>query len=174
MWKQTPAPPRPAGGSANACRVAYIAPPTPYSVHPVETLTVWMKLQGQVRRRKPRRISVSNRRGTVTVPGGGDRPYFKLSIAQLEALFDQAQADLIALRALEYELGYRTTDRATKLRSRVAGLVATLSIRQVSAAGGGESRIGPLASPGAVVVAFPKIPIREQLSPTAQKQEEAG
>jgi hypothetical protein len=54
----------------------------------------------------------------VGVPGGMDRPYLKSSISQLEALFDQAQSDVEALRALDHELGHRTTDRANSHRGR--------------------------------------------------------
>jgi hypothetical protein len=68
------------------------------------------------------------------MPGGMDRPYLKSSISHLEALFDQAQSDIESLRALDHELGHRTTDRATRLRSKVVGLLAPLSVTQVSAA----------------------------------------
>lgn len=105
-------------------------------------------------------VSTSPRNGsrwsTVIMPGGMDRPYLKSSISQLEALFDQVQSDVEALRALDHELSHRTTDRATKLRSRVADLLARLSVRQVSAAVAGGSRIGSPAIPTAAVIAFPK------------------
>ena len=104
------------------------------------------------------------------MPGGVDRSYFKSSISQLEALFDRAQSDLVILRALDHELGYRKTDRATKLQSRVATRVATLSVKQVNAAVSGGSSIGLPAASTAAVIAFPNAPIRDQPSPQPQEK----
>jgi hypothetical protein len=111
-----------------------------------------------------------SRRSTVNMPGRVDRPYFKSSISQLEALSDQAQSNLVTLRALDHELGYRTTDRATKLKARVADRIATLSVRQVSAAVGGGSAISLPVASTAAVIAFPKAPIRDQPSPQPQEK----
>jgi len=104
------------------------------------------------------------------MPRGVDRSYFKSSISQLEALFDRAQSDLVILRALDHELGYRKTDRATKLQSRVATRVATLSVKQVNAAVSGGSSIGLPAASTAAVIAFPNAPIRDQPSPQPQEK----
>ena len=52
--------------------------------------------------------------------GKEERPYFKSSISQLERLFEQLKTNPDSLKFLDYELGFRTTNRAAKLRSRVA------------------------------------------------------
>src|SRR6266481_5423027 len=103
------------------------------------------------------------------MPIEADRPYLKNSIVQLEALLDQAQSSIESLHALDHELSHRGTARAAKLRSRVADLLATLPVGQMSAVVGGGSRIGSSAA----VIAFPRSPIREQLSQPMQKQKKA-
>jgi hypothetical protein len=55
----------------------------------------------------------------MKVPQASDRPYFKSSIAELEALFKRAGYDLKILQALDRELGFRSSDRAQKLRPLV-------------------------------------------------------
>lgn len=50
-----------------------------------------------------------------------DRPYFKHTIVQLETLFETLQHDQAALDLLDHELSFRTTDKAAKLRTRIAG-----------------------------------------------------
>ena len=52
--------------------------------------------------------------------GKEERPYFKSSISQLERLFEQLRTNPDSLKFLDYELSFRTTNRAAKLRSRVA------------------------------------------------------
>ena len=52
-----------------------------------------------------------------------ERPYFENSISQLEELFEQLKADPNSLRALDFELSFRTTNRAAKLRSKVAAIL---------------------------------------------------
>lgn len=49
-----------------------------------------------------------------------DRPYFKHTIVQLETLFEALQHDRAALDLLDHELSFRTTDKAAKLRARIA------------------------------------------------------
>jgi hypothetical protein len=43
------------------------------------------------------------------MPLEADRPYFKNSILQLEALFDQAESNIESLHALGHELSHRAT-----------------------------------------------------------------
>ena len=52
--------------------------------------------------------------------GKEERPYFKSSISQLETLFEQLKTNPDSLKVLDYELSFRTTNRAAKLRSRIA------------------------------------------------------
>jgi hypothetical protein len=70
-----------------------------------------------------------------------ERPYFENSISQLEELFEQLKADPNSLRALDFELSFRTTNRAAKLRSKVAAILAAISIKPDTAvvADGGTS-----------------------------------
>jgi hypothetical protein len=107
------------------------------------------------------------------MPGEAVRPHFKSSILQLEALFDQAQSNTETLQALDHELGYRTTARAGKLRSKVSDLLATLSMRHLNAAVGDRSSVGAPATSTAAVIAFPKSPIREQPAQPPPKREKA-
>lgn len=65
-----------------------------------------------------------------------ERPYFNYSISQLEELFER-KADPDFLKALDFELSLRTTNRAAKLRSRVAQVLQTLSIKPENAVGAG-------------------------------------
>ena len=106
------------------------------------------------------------------MPGEVGQPYFKSSILELEALFDQGQTHVDTLRTLEHELSYRTTARATKLRSKVSELIAALSVRQMkTAVGGGTGNSQPNST--AAVIAFPKSPARDQLPPPTQKHDRA-
>ncbi len=84
---------------------------------------------------------------------GAKRPYFQNSIMQLEAVFDSAQANASMLGSLDYELSFRATERAVKLRANVADALAAISARQV-AVGGASALAGPTAS----VIAFPVTP----------------
>jgi hypothetical protein len=63
-----------------------------------------------------------------------ERPYFKSSISQLETLFEQLKANPDSLKVLDYELSFRTTNRAAKLRLRIAEVLVTVSFKQVNAA----------------------------------------
>jgi multidrug resistance efflux pump len=49
-----------------------------------------------------------------------NRRYFRSSIHELESLFEHRKDDSSVLDALEHELAHRTTERAAKLRRRVA------------------------------------------------------
>jgi hypothetical protein len=60
------------------------------------------------------------------MPRSSDRPYGKNSISELEAIFRRAKADVVVLRKLDHELGYRATRRALRLRSVVVAAHATL------------------------------------------------
>jgi hypothetical protein len=102
------------------------------------------------------------------MPGEAERPHFKRSILQLEALFDQARTSIETLQVLDHELSYRTTARAGKLRSNVSDLIEALSM---NAAIGGGLGAGSPATPTAAMIAFPKNAIREQPSQPARKQE---
>ena len=57
-----------------------------------------------------------------------DRPYMHHRIAQLEAILERADGDKAVLRSLAHELSLRKTDRATKLRAKIAD-----RLRQVAA-----------------------------------------
>lgn len=70
--------------------------------------------------------------------GRAARPYFKHSITELEALFDQAQSDIKTLQILGHELGYRDTNRAARLRTRVTDSLAALTVDLPHAAPGGS------------------------------------
>lgn len=48
------------------------------------------------------------------------RPYFKYSLADLEALFTASGADPRTLERIRRELQHRDTDRAARLRKKVA------------------------------------------------------
>lgn len=61
---------------------------------------------------------------------GEKRPYLKHSVAQLEALFEQGRQDQKLLSALERELRFRSTERATRLRRQVA---AALKVEALNA-----------------------------------------
>lgn len=73
------------------------------------------------------------------MPTGGPRPYFNHRIDLLEALFEKSQLDAAILGALERELKQRSTDRAVKLRLRVAEAMKTISARQPTSAMAGHS-----------------------------------
>lgn len=88
---------------------------------------------------------------------GGDRPYFKYSITQLEELFERNRSDTAVLSVLAHELANRSTDRAARLRLRVEEAANATSQRHVNVAGG-ES-ISSAAKPNASVIAFPKKPM---------------
>jgi len=64
-----------------------------------------------------------------------ERPYFDSSISQLETLFERLKTNPDSLKVLDYELKLRTTNRAVKLRSRIADAVAAVSFKPVNAAG---------------------------------------
>jgi hypothetical protein len=64
-----------------------------------------------------------------------ERPYFKSSISQLETLFEQLKANPESLKVLDHELSFRATNRAAKLRSRVAEVMAAVSFKRVKAVG---------------------------------------
>jgi hypothetical protein len=64
-----------------------------------------------------------------------ERPYFNYSILQLEELFERLKEDPDFLKALDFELSLRTTNRAAKLRSRVREVPQTLSIKLGNAVG---------------------------------------
>jgi hypothetical protein len=55
------------------------------------------------------------------------RPYFKSSISQLETLFEQLKTNPDSLKVLNYELSFRTTNRAAKLRLRIAEVLAAVA-----------------------------------------------
>jgi hypothetical protein len=63
------------------------------------------------------------------MPSWSDRPYRRSSISQLESLFRGAKGDTEALRTLDNELGHRTTERASRLRSMVAEGLAALRVK---------------------------------------------
>jgi hypothetical protein len=71
--------------------------------------------------------------------GGSERPYFQTSIVQLEAMFDQDRSNIQTLGALDHELSFRTTERAAKLRAKVAGELTAVSVRQVAVGSVGTS-----------------------------------
>ena len=98
-----------------------------------------------------------------------ERPYFEYSISQLEELFELVKSDSIPLKALDFELSFRTTNRAAKLRSRVAEALAAISIKRGRAAGadGDTSSAGHSTS----AVAFPED--RGSRTNLTQKQSEA-
>jgi hypothetical protein len=54
-----------------------------------------------------------------------DRPYFRHSISELEALFTNSQTERQVLHALDRELSHRATDRAARLRADVSNALAT-------------------------------------------------
>lgn len=66
-------------------------------------------------------ITVSAFSDIGAVPPASNRPYFQVSIAQLESLFDQAGGDIGRLQALADELDHRESKRAASLRDHVAG-----------------------------------------------------
>ena len=102
--------------------------------------------------------------------GRAERPYFKHSISQLEGLFEQIRSDQRILHILNHELSFRTTDRAAKLRVRVADAAAAVSIKQVDVAGVGRVRTS--ADRPASVITFPKSPNRQSVP--VQKQPEVS
>ena len=59
-----------------------------------------------------------------------DRPYFRHSISELEALFSRSRMDRHALHALDHELRCRATDRAARLRAHVSNALATLATKE--------------------------------------------
>lgn len=65
---------------------------------------------------------------------GVERPYFQLSILQLEALFEQSQSDLRVLAVLVHELQFRTMPRAGKLRAKVTEALVAASTNRTNAA----------------------------------------
>lgn len=91
--------------------------------------------------------------------GGEGRPYFKHSISQLESVFEQGQSDPRILGILAHELEFRATDRAVRLRARVAELMAAVSIKRVNIVG--ASGAVPSADYTASIIAFPKSPGRQ-------------
>jgi hypothetical protein len=62
-----------------------------------------------------------------------ERPYFKSSISQLETLFEQLKTNPDSLKILDYELSFRTTNRAAELRLRIAEVLAAVSFKRVNA-----------------------------------------
>lgn len=71
------------------------------------------------------------------------RPYFKSSISQLEALLERSQTDIRVLQALNLELSHRKTNRAVKLRSRVANLLEAFSDKLAKEESGDSSDYRP-------------------------------
>ncbi|MEO4002117.1 hypothetical protein [Mesorhizobium sp. CAU 1732] len=85
---------------------------------------------------------------------GGDRPYFKYSIVQLEELFERSGGDVVILKALGRELAdHRGTDRAARLLEKVKLTLSATRQRRVNAADEFVESPPPL---GAKVIAFPK------------------
>lgn len=109
--------------------------------------------------------------------GGVERPYFQLSILQLEALFGQSQSDLRVLAVLVHELQFRTMPRAGKLRAKVTEALVAASIKPTNAAdpgrqltpvreqSGSSTRIP--ASPPTDLGALPSLPIPESTNEPA-------
>ncbi|HEY4171409.1 MAG TPA: hypothetical protein VGM42_00160, partial [Rhodopila sp.] len=64
--------------------------------------------------------------------GGSERPYFQASIVQLEAMFDRNQSDIQTIEALDNELSFRIAERAARLRAKVAGELAAVSVRRAA------------------------------------------
>ena len=64
-----------------------------------------------------------------------ERPYFNSSISELERLFEQLKTNPDSLKVLDYELKFRTRNRAAKLRSRIAEVVAAVSFKPLDAVG---------------------------------------
>ena len=102
------------------------------------------------------------------MPSEANRPYFNSSILQIEALFDEGQTSVETLEALDYELSYRTTARAGRLRSKISDLIATRSIKPANRAVDIGSSIGSPATPTKMVETFPN---SEQPPQSAQRQE---
>lgn len=88
--------------------------------------------------------------------GAVERPHFQLSISRLEALFEQSQSDPRALAILAYELQFRTTPRAAKLRAKVTEVLAVTSTKR-----GNETDANPSPGDPAPVISFPKDPSRQ-------------
>jgi hypothetical protein len=57
---------------------------------------------------------------------GGERPYSKLTIGQLEGMFANRRMDSAFLRTIDRELGFRETDRDRRLRVRVGKSLAAM------------------------------------------------
>ncbi len=55
------------------------------------------------------------------------RPYFKHGIEQLQALVTTSRGDLKALKAIQYELGFRDRPKARALKSEVDDLLRRLA-----------------------------------------------
>lgn len=77
---------------------------------------------------------------------GAERPHFQTSIVQLEAMFDQGRSDVHTLQALDHELSFRTTDRAARLRAKVAYELSAVSVTPVAvgAADGSSTELDEL------------------------------
>lgn len=86
------------------------------------------------------------------------RPYLQLGIEALENIFDNHSEDASTLRQLQRELAHRSTDRANRLKARVASaLLASLPSDLVKAgadhtknSGGVRSNGNPQAQDGAI------------------------
>lgn len=80
------------------------------------------------------------------------RPYFKHSVLQLEAMFDQLPDEQV-LRALDRELGYRETNRAAALRAKVSDALSSMQAVRVNVTSGGGSSAPtqPLATPASII-----------------------
>ncbi len=96
----------------------------------------------------------------------GDRPYFRHSIEQLEELFETSQQDSAVLAALAHELEKRSTERASKLRSRVVKAKDTLATKQVN--GVGSRNASEHATPSTKVTFSPSNSAAQSL-PTQEK-----
>src|SRR5260370_17581193 len=94
--------------------------------------------------------------------GKEERPYFKSSISQLERLFEQLKTNADSLKFLDYELSFRTTNRAAKLRSRVA---ETLGRRTTLTREQSEVLTGTPVPPPMDLGELPSIPIPPNANP---------
>ncbi len=97
--------------------------------------------------------------------GKEERPYFKSSISQLERLFEQLKTNADSLKFLDYELSFRTTNRAAKLRSRVA---ETLGRRTTLTREQSEVLTGTPVPPPMDLGELPSIPIPLRMQTSQQ------
>lgn len=112
------------------------------------------------------------------MPSWSDRPYRRSSISQLESLFRGAKGDTEALRTLDHELGHRTTERASRLRSMVAEGLAALRVKPAKVAPTSVvNDEAPITTRTSAEIEFPKSPARQppiQSAPVAARAPESA